>query len=97
MMRERVHDLLRQVADGTLAPDAAVDLLAFEPAESLPYATIDHHRALRQGFPEVIFGEGKTPEQLAEIAAHIAARGDSVLATRVSEAARLRSHSGCRP
>ena len=48
------------------------------------FATIDHHRALRQGFPEVIYGAGKTPEQICEIAARIAARGDGVLVTRLA-------------
>lgn len=56
-------------------------------AETLPYATIDHDRASRQGFPEVIYGAGKSPEQIAEIAMRIAARGDAVLVTRLSEAA----------
>ncbi len=85
MMRERVRDLLRQVADGALNVEAAVDQLALEPTESLSFATIDHHRALRQGFPEVVFGEGKSPDQLAEIAVRIAALGDGDLATRVSD------------
>jgi NCAIR mutase (PurE)-related protein len=84
MIRERVRDLLQQVADGALAPELALDQLALPPVEALPFATIDHHRALRQGYPEVIFGQGKTPEQLTEIALRIAARGDGVLATRVS-------------
>ena len=76
MRRERVRDLLQQVADGSLDAAAALDALAFEPAESLGFATIDHHRALRQGFPEVVYGAGKTPAQIVEIATRIAARGD---------------------
>jgi NCAIR mutase (PurE)-related protein len=52
--------------------------------EDLEFARVDHHRALRQGFPEVIFGEGKTPEQIVRIAEAIAPRGDGVLATRLS-------------
>ncbi len=82
--RERVHDLLRRVADGTLDPRGALDELAFEPVEALPFASIDHHRALRQGFPEVVFGEGKTPEQIVEIGTRIAERGDGLLVTRIS-------------
>ena len=87
MIRSRVRDLLQQIADGAIEPDAALDRLALAPVESLPFATIDHHRALRQGFPEVIFGEGKTPEQIVELASCIAARGDGVLATRVADSA----------
>jgi len=85
MRREHVRDLLRQVADGTLDVSHALDALAVEPTESLGFATIDHHRALRQGFPEVVYGAGKTPEQICEIASRIAARGDGVLVTRIAE------------
>ncbi len=84
MKRERVRDLLGQVADGRLSVRQAIDALSFEPFESLGHATVDHHRALRQGYPEVIFGEGKTPTQVVEIAQRIAARGEGVLATRLA-------------
>ena len=84
MRRDHVRDLLRQVADGSLDVSTAIDRLSFEPAESLGFATIDHHRALRQGFPEVIYGGGKTAEQVRDIAERIASRGDAVLATRVA-------------
>ena len=84
MSRELVSDLLAQVADGALAVDEALERLAFEPAESLGFATIDHHRALRQGFPEVVFGEGKTTEHLVTIASRIAERGEGLLVTRLS-------------
>jgi NCAIR mutase (PurE)-related protein len=87
---ERIRTLLAQVASGSVTPAEAERSLAWSPAESLPFATIDHHRTLRSGFPEVIFGAGKTPEQVAAIAERIAARGDGVLATRVApEAAEL--------
>jgi NCAIR mutase (PurE)-related protein len=84
MRRERVRDLLTRVADGSLAVDRALDSLALEPTESLGFATIDHHRALRQGFPEVVYGGGKTPEQVVAIAGRIAERGDGVLVTRLA-------------
>lgn len=90
MRRDRVRDLLERVADGSASIDAALDALAFEPAESLAFATIDHQRSLRQGFPEVIFGAGKTPEQIEAIAAHLAARGEGFLATRLEPAAARR-------
>lgn len=87
-MRDRVRDLLRQVAEGSLPIDRALDHLAFEPVESLPFASIDHHRALRQGYPEVILGEGKTTEQVVAIAERIADRGEGFLVTRADAAAR---------
>jgi NCAIR mutase (PurE)-related protein len=58
------------------------------PIEDVEFARIDHHRALRQGFPEVIFGQGKTPEQVVAIAERIIGRGDALLATRLSPEAR---------
>ena len=73
MRRERVRDLLDQVADGALATGSGAQrACAAEPVESLDFATIDHHRALRQGFPEVVYGAGKTPAQIVEIAERIA-------------------------
>ena len=83
MRRERVRDLLARVADGSLEVDSALASLAHEPSESLGFATIDHHRALRQGYPEVVYGAGKTVEQVVAIASRIAERGDGVLVTRV--------------
>ena len=83
MRREHVRGLLEQVANGALDVNHALDALAFEPVESLPFATIDHQRALRQGFPEVIYGAGKTVEQICAIACRIAASGDGVLVTRM--------------
>jgi NCAIR mutase (PurE)-related protein len=84
MRREHVRDLLARVASGALDVDEALGRLAFEPAESLGFATIDHHRALRQGFPEVVFGEGKATDHLLEIAARIAERGEGLLVTRLA-------------
>jgi hypothetical protein len=73
------------VADGTVSPDLALNDLSTEPFESLDFATIDHHRALRQGFPEVIFGAGKTSDQIVAIAEKIADHHGGFLATRLSE------------
>jgi|SRR5438094_366013 len=84
MRREHVRDLLAQVASGALDVEDALGRLAFEPAESLGFATIDHHRALRQGFPEVVFGEGKATDHLIEIASRIAERGEGLLVTRLA-------------
>jgi len=89
MRRDRVRSLLERVADGSVDVDAALKSLAVEPVESLGFATIDHHRALRQGFPEIIYGAGKTPEQICAIAQHIVSRGDGVLVTRIPPEAAL--------
>ncbi len=86
MRRERVRDLLAGVADGSVSAESALDALAFAPVEETAFATIDHHRALRQGFPEVIFGAGKSAEHVEGIAARLAARGDGFLATRLDPA-----------
>jgi pyridinium-3,5-biscarboxylic acid mononucleotide synthase len=59
--------LLDTVKRGVLSPDAAVERLRHLPFEDLGFAKVDHHRALRQGFAEVVFGKGKTPGQVAEI------------------------------
>src|SRR6185369_2297849 len=83
MRRDRLRSLLESVADGSVAVDAALNSLALDPVESLGFATIDHHRALRQGFPEVVYGAGKTVDQVIAIARRIAERGDGVLITRV--------------
>lgn len=88
MIRERVAHLLDDVAAGRVDVATALDRLAVAPTEALPFATIDHHRALRQGYPEVIFGQGKTPEQAVAIADRIRARGDAVLVTRADDAMR---------
>ncbi|HWZ57412.1 MAG TPA: nickel pincer cofactor biosynthesis protein LarB [Gemmatimonadaceae bacterium] len=82
MIRERALALLTQVAEGSLDPRAALDALSFAPAESLAFATIDHHRALRQGYPEVIYAPGKTPDEIVAIAERLAEHGDGFLITR---------------
>lgn len=84
MNRDRALALLRAVADGSVAPLDAVEQLALAPFASLSFATVDHHRALRQGYPEVIFGQGKSAEQVVHIASHISERGSGFLVTRAS-------------
>jgi hypothetical protein len=76
--------LLRQVRQGELTPEAAAERLKELPYEDLGFAKVDHHRALRRGFPEVVFGAGKSPQQIAEIVERIAARGQNVLVTRTT-------------
>ena len=83
MTRERVRNLLSRVADGSLTPALALDDLAKAPFESLGFATVDHHRSLRQGFPEVIYGAGKAPDQIVAIAERIVEQDGGFLVTRV--------------
>ena len=83
MDQEQIRQLLARVATGDLAPDQALDQLRDLPFENLGFAHVDHHRALRTGFPEVIFGQGKTREQVLAIAERIAEQGSQVLATRL--------------
>ena len=68
-----------------MLPDEAVDRLRHLPFEDLGFAKVDHHRALRVGMPEVVFGERKTPEQVAAIFKRLAKHGKNVLATRTSK------------
>ncbi len=77
-------DALRRVQAGELAPEAALEAFARAPYEDLGFAKIDHHRPLRSGSAEVIYGAGKTAEQIAGIAAHmIEAGGENILITRM--------------
>ncbi len=86
MRPETLRTLLEQVRSGSLDVSAAQSQLATSmrraPFEDVGFARVDHHRAIRQGFPEVVFGEGKTPEQVAEISARIVGAGHSLLVTR---------------
>ena len=85
MRAEQLESLLADVAAGRLAPGAAVERLRHLPYEDLPYARIDHHRALRQGQPEVVFCEGKTVEQVVGICERLEAVTHSFLGTRATE------------
>lgn len=79
---ESIRKLFEQVRRGEILPDEAVDRLRHLPFEDLGFAKVDHHRALRAGMPEVIFGQGKTPAQTAGIFLRLAKQGGNVLATR---------------
>jgi pyridinium-3,5-biscarboxylic acid mononucleotide synthase len=79
------------VARGDVAPTAAreqlIEAFRARPFEDLGFARVDHHRSIRQGFPEVVLGLGKTPAQIAAISAEIVGRGSTLLVTRASAAA----------
>jgi NCAIR mutase (PurE)-related protein len=87
----QLQQLLDQVRDGGVLPKDALEqvmaLLQAPGFEDLGYARVDHHREFRQGFPEVVFGLGKTPTQIASIAARIVANGHTLLVTRATEEA----------
>lgn len=98
MRRERLRRLLDEVAAGRTEPRDALRALEWLPVEPVgaadgdgaPFARVDHHRALRQGYPEVVLCEGKTAEQVVAICERLAARGLGFLATRADDAVRER-------
>src|SRR5256884_9284333 len=85
---KQLQDLLEKVASGDVDPTDAreqlVEAFRARPFEDLGFARIDHHRSVRQGFPEVVLGLGKTPAQIAAIAAEIVGRGSTLLVTRAT-------------
>src|SRR5712692_3482043 len=85
---KQLQDLLEQVArgelDATSARERLTEAFRARPFEDLGFARVDHHRSVRQGFPEVILGLGKTPAQIAAIAAEIVDRGSTLLITRAT-------------
>jgi pyridinium-3,5-biscarboxylic acid mononucleotide synthase len=83
---ERLRRLLEDVRSGATSPEAAADRLRTLPFEDLGFAKVDHHRALRRGFPEAVFGAGKTKEQIAAITLAITSRGQNALVTRTTAA-----------
>ena len=86
MNKASLLEILAAVQSGSLTPSAASDRLATLPFEDIGFARIDHHRSLRTGLPEVIYAQGKSPAQTAEIFSRMAATGADVLATRADEA-----------
>ncbi|MEA5576504.1 nickel pincer cofactor biosynthesis protein LarB [Anabaena sp. UHCC 0451] len=82
---EALRSLLEAVANGKISPDVALDSLKDLAYESVgEFAKIDHHRHLRTGFPEVIWGPGKTPDQIAQIMEVMRQRASVVMSTRIS-------------
>jgi NCAIR mutase (PurE)-related protein len=79
--------LLSQVEQGDITPEAATSRLATLPFEDLGHSRVDHHRSLRTGLPEVIYAAGKTPQQVVDIFSSITADGVDVLTTRADQAA----------
>src|SRR5688572_19182699 len=84
MSPQRLRELLERVRSGDTDVTGALEELRMLPYRDLGEATVDHHRALRQGTPEVVFGEGKSVEQIALILAEMDRAGHSVLVTRLA-------------
>ena len=87
MTPQQIRQLFEQVQRGKLTPDAAVEQLKHLPFEDLGFAKIDHHRMLRQGMPETVYGPGKTPQQIVAIVRQMLLRSPNILVTRASRAA----------
>jgi pyridinium-3,5-biscarboxylic acid mononucleotide synthase len=92
MNPKQVLELLEKVKKGEVTPDQGVERLKHLPFEDLGYARVDHHRTLRQGFPEVIFGLGKTPEQVAGIVKSLLRQKSNILVTRSNDETYKRVH-----
>ncbi|MEE3328461.1 MAG: nickel pincer cofactor biosynthesis protein LarB [Myxococcota bacterium] len=85
MTDDRIQELLTRVQSGELSVEAASERLSHLPFVDTDHARVDTHRALRQGIPEVVFGLGKTAEQIGEIIEVLRSHGQDVLVTRVEE------------
>jgi pyridinium-3,5-biscarboxylic acid mononucleotide synthase len=85
MHTDALKVILTQIQSGKLSIDKAIEKLRHLPYEDLGFAKLDHHRHLRQGFPEVIFCQGKTTDQIIRIIGRFIASGQNVLGTRASK------------
>lgn len=85
MNPRKLEDLLKSVKLGKTSIDAAIAQLKSLPFEDLGYARIDHHRSLRKGFPEMIWGEGKSPDQIVSIMKELKRGSQNILITRLDE------------
>jgi len=82
-MKSVLEDILNKVHSGEMKPEDALHQLKDYPYEDLSFAKVDHHRELRRGFPEIVFGMGKTETQIVEISRTIIRKGSNLLVTRV--------------
>ena len=85
MYKQQIKEIMEKVAKHAITADKAVKKLKFMPFEDLGFVKIDHHRALRKGFPEVVYCKNKTAGQVAEIVKRLAKNKSDVLATRATE------------
>jgi len=85
MLQKKIKELLEDLSSHRISVEEAMEKLRLLPFEQLEEICIDHHRALRKGFPEVVFGEGKSPDQIVKIMERMAEFGENVLVTRVDK------------
>ena len=86
MNQNNIYELMESVRLGNTSPEEAVLKLKMEPFEDLGYAKVDHHRGIRQGTPEIIYGQNKTKEQIAGIASSMISHGqETILITRIGQ------------
>ncbi len=85
-MKSQIEDILNKVHRGTMTPEVAMAALKDYPYQDLGFAKVDHHREIRKGYPEVIYGLGKTDDQIVKIAKSILQKGSNLLVTRVEPA-----------
>ena len=84
MNREGLIKILEELSEGKINVDEAVEKLKYFPISDLGFARIDHHREIRTGYPEIVFCEGKTIEQVRDIFKHISDTGQNVIGTRAT-------------
>jgi NCAIR mutase (PurE)-related protein len=82
-MKKKLEGLLKKVSEGRLSAEKALKSLGDYPFQDLGFAKVDHHREVLKGYPEIVYGLGKTPEQIVQIAREILAKGSNLLVTRV--------------
>ena len=82
-MKKRLEETLKKVSKGRLSPEKAMESLEGYPFQDLGFAKVDHHREVVKGHPEIVYGLGKTPDQIVRISREIVAKGSNLLVTRV--------------
>ena len=87
MCQQSIEKLLEGVKNGEISIADAMQKMKALPFEDVDFAKIDHHRSIRQGYPEVIYGESKTPEQIEQITQKLLEKGNNILVTRANEEA----------
>lgn len=85
-MKTELEEILKKVSENAMSPEAAFLKLRDYPYQDLGFAKVDHHREARRGFPEIIYGQGKTPDQICRIAREIVKRKHNLLVTRIEPA-----------